>query len=153
VGYVALLTAAAHRRGKGLVAALVEARGRRGPALRFNANDPASVALALTETLAKLGAVDLLVHVAPHELVGPPARFDACTAAALPDLRTRRGAVIYLLDPGDAFPSEPAAAERVHGVLVVGLQCQEGARPGRAGRPSARGLRELLLLGDDERAL
>ena len=146
----ALLTAAAHRRGKALVAALagagfdvaigslaklasrvglVEAHGRQGLALRFNVNDPQSVALALREIESELGAPSLLVHVAPHELVGPPERLDACTAALLPALRARRGAVLYLLDPGDPFPEAPAAREQESGVWVAGLRCPEEARP------------------------
>lgn len=108
--------------------ASVESRGRRGLALRFNANDPASVALALAETRAKLGPLDLLIHVAPHELVGPPERLDACTAAAVDELRGRHGAVLYLLDSGDPFPGDAALREHARGLLVAGLLCAETAR-------------------------
>jgi hypothetical protein len=138
-GSIALLTAAAHARGKALAAELADAgcdvaitslaelrtraedvrrRGRRALALRMNANDPLSVTLALARVRAELGEPSLLIHVAPHELVCGPTGLDACTEA----VAARARCVVYVLDEGDSFPDAPARAWAERGVPFVGVR-------------------------------
>jgi len=65
-----MLTAAAHRFGKPVVGCLGAA-----------AADPLSVRLALDAVTSQLGRLDLLIHVAPHELAATSRGVDPGTEA------------------------------------------------------------------------
>lgn len=148
--FVAMLTAAAHRFGKPLAAQLAaagadlaitslalltsriklaEQQGARAIALRMNANDPVSVRLALGEVTSRLGTPELLVHVAPHELVAAAHGVDPCTEAVASVMQGRGGSIVYLLEPGDAFPEAAAREWAARGVSLVGLHVAEHATP------------------------
>jgi len=148
--FVVLLTAAAHRLGKPLVAqlaaagadlaitslallasrvAIAERNGARAIALRMNANDPLSVRLALGTVTAELGPPDLLVHVAPHELVVTARGVDACTDAVATAMQGRRGSIVYLLQPEDRFPEAAAREWAERGVALVGVAVSDRDTP------------------------
>ena len=148
---VGMVTAAAHRFGKSLGEHLagagidvaitslallssrvkvIERAGGRAIALRMNANDPVSVNLALQAVMAHFGSLDLLVHIAPHELrVKTPSGLDPCTEAVASMMQGRGGAVIYLLGAGDCFPEGPARAWTERGVRLVGVRVNPGESP------------------------
>jgi hypothetical protein len=141
-----MLTAAAHRFGKPLVAQLAaagadlaitslallnsrleiaERHGVRAIALRMNANDPVSVRLALDAVTSQLGPLDLLIHVAPHELVTTARGVDPCTEAVASAMQGRGGSIVYLLEPSDSFPERAAGEWAKHGVFLVGVRVND----------------------------
>src|SRR4029453_2048524 len=88
--FVAMLTAAAHRFGKPLVLQLASSGADiaitslaplegLAVALRGNVKDRISLRVALGAVRSTLGAVDLLVHVAPHELAVSASGLYPCT--------------------------------------------------------------------------
>jgi NAD(P)-dependent dehydrogenase (short-subunit alcohol dehydrogenase family) len=141
--FVAMLTAGAHRFGKPLVGHLAEAgadlaitslallasririaelHGVRAIALRMNANDPLSVRFTLNAITFQLGRLDLLVHVAPHELVATSHGLDPCTEAVAASMQDHGGSIVYLLDRNDPFPEASAAEWAKRRVFLVGVR-------------------------------
>ena len=144
--FVAMLTAAAHRFGKPLVGHLASAgadlaitslallasrleiaklHGVRAIALRMNANDPMSVRLALNAITARLGRIDLLVHVASHELVAISHGVDPCTEAVASAMQGRGGSIVYLLERNGSFPEAAAAEWAKRAVSLVGVRVED----------------------------
>ena len=159
---VAMVTAAAHKFGKPLVEHLARAgtdvaitslallssrpkvikkMGGRAIALRMNANDPASVRLALQAITPQFGALDLLVHIAPHELAETSSGLDPCSEAVASTMQGRGGAIIYLLGVGDSFPIGPARVWMERGVCIVGLRVNSDESPRAVGEAVVRAFR------------
>ncbi len=113
--------------------AIAERLGARAIALRMNANDPVSIRLTLDAVTAQLGPSDLLVHVAPHELVATASGVDACTEAVASAMQGRCGSIVYLLEPEDRFPEVAARKWAERGIALVGIRVSDRDAPHEIG--------------------
>ena len=85
---VAFTYASSADRANGVVAS-IEATGRKGVAIQADSADPAAIARSVTEAVAALGGIDILVNSAAIGTYGPIADLDVDAYQAMMDVNVR----------------------------------------------------------------
>ena len=85
---VAFTYASSAERANGVVAS-IEATGRKGVAIQADSADPAAIARSVTEAVAALGGIDILVNSAAIGTYGPIADLDVDAYQAMMDVNVR----------------------------------------------------------------